>query len=249
MENNQHNIKDAVLRKIRAHELTMRPRLYFTLQVVALLATGFAALAVSVFICNFILFSIRLNSHDVLLGWGPRGILAFLYFFPWGLLALDAALIFILERLLKQFRFGYSRPSLHLFLGLLVFVALVSFGIDRGTDVNDRLMRNADDNPSSSPFTELYTQARRPLPPGSGFARGVIAAIEGNTVTLKNLEGTTSVSVVLPPNDPRATTTDLQVGDTVFVAGDLLQNGAIQAFGVHKVSSNRPVHQRLILVK
>lgn len=221
-----------VLARIRAHEVAMRPRVYFTLRFVALVAVSVAILLISIFIFNFILFSIRLNGDDALLGFGPRGIEAFLRFFPWTLLVLDIALVMLLQWLLRSFRFGYKRPVLPLLGGLLLFTLVAGLAMDRGTGVNEQLLRGADRHLLPPPFGDVYGRVRHDLPPGSGLWRGSVTAINGNKVTVA--VGTTSLTFLLPDNDDRATTTDLHVGDPVLVAGDQ-KDGVIQAFGLRKL--------------
>lgn len=233
MDTNHQNTKERILQKIRSQEISMRPKLYFTLQLSALAAVAFLILVFSVFIFNFLLFTIRINSHDALLGFGPRGFAAFLYFFPWELLALDIALIVALQWMLRTFKFGYQTPAAYLLLGLLAASALFGFALDRGTVLNDRFLDEADRH-ELGPFNDLYGHARRPLPPGQGVCRCIIVGIEGSTLTVQDSRSTTTLKVLLPPNEPRATSTGLQVGDIIFVAGDLDQ-GNIRAFGVHRL--------------
>ncbi len=58
-------------------------------------------------------------------------------------------------------------------------------------------------------------------------------------VVADNRFGTTTLlSVILPADDPHATTTTLQKGDTVFIAGDI-RDGIMYAFGIHKISNDR----------
>jgi hypothetical protein len=73
--------KEPLMHKIEAQEISMRPKIYFTLQIAALVFVALATLVVSIIIFNFILFSIRINSHDSLLYFGSRGFEAFLSFF------------------------------------------------------------------------------------------------------------------------------------------------------------------------
>ena len=136
----------------------MRPRAYFVLQVAALVFLGLVVLLVSVFIFNFILFSIRINRTDLLLGHGPRGWGAFIRFFPWTLLIIDVALIALLEWLLRQFRFGNKVPVLYLLAGLLLATAVVGLVVDRGTPLNDDLfqMRHG----LLPPFGDVYGGVR-----------------------------------------------------------------------------------------
>ena len=234
-DHNQESIKSRVLKDIHAGQVAMRPKVYFTLQIGALLFTAAAALAVSIFIFNFILFSIRINSHDALLSFGPRGWEAFITFFPWPLLLIDIGLVLLLELLLRQFKFGYKIPILYLLGGLLLVTATTAILVDRGTPFNDRLFEQSHRLPA--PVGGWYENARRPLPPGGGICKCTVRAILGNTLTVEDTrKGTTTLTVILPANSRRATSTGLKVGDTVFIAGEE-EGGVIRAFGVRKESN------------
>src|SRR5258708_270145 len=178
------SIKDIILEKISKEEVVMRSKKYFILKALALAAVALAVLLLSLVICNFILFSIRLNSHDALLGFGPRGFLVFLQLFPWSYFALDILLILILEWLLRRFRFGYRRPVLYLLFGILVLTTSVGFFIARGTDIDDRLLDRADQHSLPPPFDDLLENARRAPSPESGLCHCVITAIQGDTLTV-----------------------------------------------------------------
>ncbi|MEK7530798.1 MAG: hypothetical protein AAB573_02925 [Patescibacteria group bacterium] len=225
MEHNPENIKNSILEKIRTKEVSMRPKIYFALRVAALVATSIAMLLVTVFIINFISFSIRINSHEALLGFGPRGIEAFLLFFPWELLAFDIALVLLLVWLMRSFRFGYMTPALYLGAGLFALILVSGVLIDRGSTLNDHFIQS--------------DEWHRP-PPGSGICRCTIVAIDGTMLVLEEARrgATTSITVVLPLDNPRATTTGLSVGDVVMVLGDDA-GGVIRAFGVRKVSPHK----------
>lgn len=142
----------------------MRPRAYFVLRAAAALVVALVVLVISIFICNFIFFTIRLNGHESLLA-RPGGILLFLQFFPWTLLALDALMVLVLEQMLRYFKFAYRRPVLYLVLGLIAAVAAAGFALDRGTPFNDRALDWADHGRLPPPFIEIYEGAHRPLPP------------------------------------------------------------------------------------
>lgn len=158
------DLKQKILTKIREGEVVMRPRFYFTLKAAALALVALAVLALSVFICNFIFFMIRLNGHESLLA-HPGGFFLFLRFFPWELLALDVALVLFLEWMLKRFKFAYQKPTLYLALALVVVVLSAGFAIDRGTRFNDRVLMRADRGGLPPPFVQIYEGSRRPLPP------------------------------------------------------------------------------------
>lgn len=239
METNKHNIKESILESIRARKIGMHSKSYFYARVAALVVVSCLVLLISIFILNFLLFSVRINSQDVFLSFGPRGWSAFLAFFPWELLAIDAVLVGVLLALLRQFKFGYKSPLLYMLGGLIALTLVAGFAIDSTTGINEHFLRQADEHRLPGAFGDFYGHARRPPPPGSGFCRHcTIVAIEGNVLTVEEVrsEGTTTRVIVLPPNDPNATTSMLKVGDIIFVAGDTASDGNIRAFGVRAFS-------------
>ncbi len=232
------SLREHILRKINAHELSMRPRAYFVLKIAALVAVTIATLVVSVFILNFILFSVRINNDETLLRFGPRGIAAFIAFFPWGLLVIDLALVLAIQWLLRHFKFGYKTPLLYLVLGLVLATLIVGFVVDRASGINEHFLHKSEQHRLSKPFDHFYGRSRRPPPPGTSTCRCVIVAISGNTLVVQDSRSTSTLTVMLPGNDPRATTTSLKVGDIIVIAGDI-RDGMIHAFGVRKVDNNR----------
>jgi hypothetical protein len=235
-ENNDKKIdlKDRILRDIQAGKVSMRPKLYFSLKIAALVMVAFAVVCISIFILNFILFSLRIGSQAMLLGFGPRGFLLFLSFFPWGLLLIDLVLLIVLESLLRRFQFGYRTPTLYLLLGLLALTFSVGFALDKGTGFNDEMLTRARDRHLPPPVGGFYQGA---VPPSSkGLCRRcVITDINGSEIFVTDSRtGSTTIRVILPPNDPRATTSELKIGDRVFIAGDE-DDGVIRAFGLRKM--------------
>jgi hypothetical protein len=221
-------VQRTVLEKIRDNQLTMRPRAFFTLQVVALIVVALLALLVSVFILSFILFSLRMSGQSLLLGYGSRGWYRFFALFPWGYLALDLFLLLGLEWLLRHFRFGYRRPIVYLLLGVLAVTISLSVLVDRGTRLHEKLLRQADGR-MLPVFGNFYEEVRRPH--RGGICRCIITAIEGNTLTVvdDHPRGTsTPMKIVLPPSEA---TSSLKIGDRLFIAGDEL-GGELRAFGL-----------------
>jgi hypothetical protein len=190
----------------------------------------------SIFIFNFILFSIRINSHDAFLAFGPRGIQGFLIFFPWLTLMLDVVMIVILEWLIRKFRFGYRIPMLYIVGAILALTFVAGFALDRGTYFNDRLMDRAEHEGLPPPLAFMYHGARHA--PHDGICRCTVTAIENSTITVADFRdgATTTYTVLLPTDDIRATSSNIKVGDVVFVAGDKDEDGTIRAFGVRKES-------------
>lgn len=249
MEHNDHKtnsetLRNKIMTQIKAERIAMRPRVYFTLQLAAVAFVSLLVLMVTIFLFNFILFSIRINSHEAFLSFGPRGIVAFLIFFPWPFLIFDVLLIAALEWLLRTFKFGYRMPMLYLLAAILSITFLSGFALDRGTRLNDRLMIRADGPGLPPPIGIFYRSSQRA--PHDGACRCVITGIDGNILTVSTLapEASSTLTIILPENDPRATTTELSVGDTVFIAGDR-EGDTIRAFGLRKIDPNAKL--RLII--
>ena len=231
--NQEHHskIREHILDDIKSGHIAMTPRAYFTLRLVALLALVVAVVITTIFIFNFIFFSIRINGDDALLAFGPRGFETFLAFFPWGYLILDIVLIFALQWLVRYFRMGYRIPVLYLIAGLLVFSVAFGFALD-STRINENLMENHEYLPR--PFGDFYGGARHRPERGSGICECTILSISGDTLTVRDTRvASSTLTVALPQSDDHATTTGLQIGDTIFIAGDE-EDGVIHAFGVRK---------------
>jgi hypothetical protein len=145
------DLKDQILQKIKTKEVVMRPRLYFTLQIVMVIAVALGVFLISTFIINFISFGVR-RSGDLDM---------FMEFFPWVLLVLDIVFVGVLLWLIRHFRFGTRVPVLYLFGGLLLGILVLGATIDRFTSVNERLLERADENHLPPPFGNLYRDVHR----------------------------------------------------------------------------------------
>ena len=236
-------MKDKIMKEIKAGEIAMTPRAYFNMKMGALALLSFGVFLCSAFLFNFIVFSIRMSGQDALLGFGSSGWRAFFLFFPWPLLILDAVFIFLLQKLLREFRVGYSVPVLYLLGGLLGVALTTGVAFALATPLNERLHEKRGHLPR--PMRALYDSAHRGPREGDGFCRCTILAIDGVTLTVEDTrpiaEGraTSTLAVILPPDNHRATTTNLSVGDVVLIAGKE-ENGVIQAFGVRKEGERGP---------
>lgn len=234
-------LREQILREIDSGKVAMRPKLYFSLKVFATISVTISILILSTFLFNFILFSIRINGQDALLGFGPRGIHAFLRFFPWSLLIVDILLVALLGKLIRRFRFGYKTPTLLVLGTVFIGTMLMATFLDRGTHMNDRLFRASRQQHLPSPMNSLYRGARFAPPPVGGIHKGEILSITGSSLIVRLLDeegraGTTTITVLLPLNNFRATTTGLRSGDTILIAGDE-SDGFLRAFGIRNITS------------
>ncbi|MDB4992033.1 MAG: hypothetical protein JWL75_278 [Parcubacteria group bacterium] len=227
------NLKDAVLAKIQSHDISMRPRIFYTLRLVGLFILSVAVLLLSILIANYVSFSIRINGHDALLSYGPQGFLAFLHFFPWPILVLDVFFIAVLQHMVRKFSFGYRKPVLYLFGILFLVIIAAGLVLDRETRVNDSFYEGAG-RAHPSFVGMFYRRFHAPHRPGSGVcANCTIITIKGNVLTAEDRAFGTSTSrtIVVPENDPLLPS--LKIGDIIFVLGREA-SGTLYAFGLRQ---------------
>lgn len=234
--------KDAVLDKIRAGAVTMRPKFYFIVKALIVAAVAALVLTLSVFLASFIFFSVRLNGTDALLAFGSRGVMTFLQVFPWSFLVLDFALIVLLEWLLRRFRFAYSRPVLYILIALIALVTSASIVVAEGTTFHDQLLEHADREELPVPLDAFYQGAREKPQAELGVFRGEVVEVRDTTFVITNDDtdhdeddGTWEIS--FPDDFDRE---DVEIGDRVFVAGDH-DDGAVSPYGV-KVLHHKEDH-------
>lgn len=214
--NKEKNIQLAVLEKIETDSVEMRSKAHFYVLMALSVFVAALILVISVFLCNVILFTVLESGRSLLLGFGGRGILSFLWFFPWWLLAVDVLLLVIFERMMRRYKFGYRLPSLYLGFAVLVLVIVAGSFIQRVTEVNHRI-------------------APRPPRVSEGMCRCTVVSFDGTTLVVVEREaGALPFTVVLPTGLPFSETDGLIAGDTVFVAGDM-KGGILYAFGMHRM--------------
>lgn len=230
---NQPSATERVLAQIRENKVSMRPKIFFTLKAALVLLVAGIILLVSVGIVNFVAFGLRVNGHESLLAFGPRGILAFLVIFPWPLVVIDALLVILLEELLRRFRFVYRSPMLYILLGLVACALSLGLALDRATPLNDDLLQRADHDHLPGPLQSLYESERAPAPHAHGIFRGTVTDIATTTLIMKHddhdADSDDGVYVVEPP--PGAHPSDFVVGERLYVAGDV-SNGVVHAYGI-----------------
>ncbi len=227
----QENLKKAVLEKIQAGEIAMKPKAYFVLSVTALICLSILILVTSVFLISYTLFTLSVSGRLLLLGFGLRGFFAFVLLFPWFIFLLDIAFIWVLDLLIQRFRFAYHRPLIYVFVGTTLVVVLASLAFN-ATHFHGELQNRAE-RKQLPMFGGMYNHLRDPYEE-RGVFQGVVKNIEGNTFTIDPDEDDSDTRVILVITPDDTVVHDLiTVGDHVFVAGDII-DGEIHAYGIKK---------------
>lgn len=123
----KETLAEKISQKISSGEVEMRSRRYFLARG-ALVAVGAAlAFLLALYLTSFALFSLRASGAWHLPGFGLRGMIPFLASFPWLLVLLAVAFIFILELFLKKHTAAYRKPLLYSALGAIALVVALGF--------------------------------------------------------------------------------------------------------------------------
>lgn len=234
----QKNFKERVFASIAERDIKVRSRIYFAARIVILAAVAFLTLLVSVFIVNYVFFSMRISGQNMLLGFGSRGWMWFLAYFPWALLIVDVILVGILEWLLKKFRFGYRSPTLYLLIVLFAVTISAGYFINRVSGLDDALLRQADLHSLGGPLGQAYENIRGSRLADEGICECAVTAVTGDVITARDINSTSSdlLTIIVPPG--YVATNSIQVGSVVFVAGALSPSGTIQAFGIGPLATS-----------
>lgn len=216
--------------QIASGKVQMRSRAVFVLKSIALVFLSVLVFLTTTLIVNFIIFSIHIQNTDAFLGFGPRGWYAFLIFFPWRLLVIDALGIILLIMLLRTFRFGYRIPLLYMGGAVLIAATLFGFALERQTPMNDMLIREANrpEMPRGIPlfFNRLHTP-----PPDEGRCRcEVISITDATHLRVRDVITGESFTAVIQ-DGAHGTPAALKVGDVVFMGGEK-KEGVFEVFGI-----------------
>lgn len=234
MTTEQNTAKDTVLGKIRAGQLSMRPKAHFVLATALAILLAATAFFLSAVLATVAVFYIRLNGHDALLSFGPRGALAFLELFPWLIVLPALALIIVLWFLLGRFRFWYRNPALYLLVALALALGAIAIAFDSSTNFHEHRFEEAERGELPEPFGDLYESARQRPPEHLGIFRGLVISVGEETFVMtyddEDSDEDDGTWTVYPSEE-----IEVIEGDEVYVAGDE-DDGVIRAYGIRILS-------------
>ncbi|MDR3547612.1 MAG: hypothetical protein P4M11_04960 [Candidatus Pacebacteria bacterium] len=228
------SIQQAVLDKVRAGKVRRRPRLYFVARLIAIAVVSVLLLIMSALVISFVIFSIHESGEQFLLGFGLRGIEVFLVLFPWLYAVITLGLIFLLERLLKGFKFGYRIPVINVFLGAIGIS--IGLGILISLTPLHSALLGAADKDDLPVLGDAYEHIFTPHD-DQGLCRGQVISVGTDSFVIQHNDrdhdpddGT--FNIVIPSGSQLSLP---HVGDNVIVFGHPAMNGSIEAQNIQIV--------------
>lgn len=225
-----HNTIAEVLQKIQAKKISIHSKTFFRMKMSAFVALLLAICFISIVLCSFIMFTIRMTGQSNFIGFGSKGSLLFFALFPWILFLFDVLLISLLVRLMRHTSFGYKIPGIYV-VGIIFAIIIVSgYVVDTKTTLHRDMMQRADRKQLPF-FQEAYMKIRRAPPEGYEIYRGIVLGREGDVlyIDIDAEEGiSTSSSITIDvTNDPRAP--HIEPGDSIFIAGKIVDGVVVDA--------------------
>ncbi len=243
MDTNSHNntIHTKVTAAIQSGTVQMRSSFHFVWKTAVLVSALIGIFIFSSAILNYIVFTVRIQSHHELLGFGVVGMLAFLHFFPWALFCIDIALAVLVVYLLQSFRLGYKTP--HIYVGALLCASVILVGLvfeRMGEPLNLKFMERMEAGGLPVPLPlvmgarDSMRDTRRPL-----CKCEVVRVTDEGRLIARDLRSDRVYTFILPENARYATTTSLVPGDRVIILGHHDGDGdaddVLDAYGIKKL--------------
>ncbi len=225
---NKNSLKEKILKEIKSGKVKMKPKFHFVLRAGLWILGIIMTFAAALYLISFAFFVLARSGMFHLPRFGFRGVMAFLFDFPWFLVFAALVFIVLVEILVKHYAFAYRRPLLYSVLGVVGLVLVLGF-IVRATSFHDGLFRRADRG-GLPLFGALYRGFR-----GEKFHSvhpGVVAEPKEGRFTLELRDGR-KLLVVFDP-DTKVPDGGLKSDDLVVVFGEEI-GGTIRAFGVRRV--------------
>jgi hypothetical protein len=239
-EEEKKSIKERILEKIKSNQVKMRPKIYFLLKTVFIIAGVIFFLFLTAFLVSFIHFHLRVSGLWYLPSFGLRVFGIYLRSLPWLLILSILFLILILEILSKKFSFVWKRPLIYSLLAIVFIIILGTFIFEK-ISIHQRLLLEAQTGKMPPPFSPIYQ--RFGMPRFKDFHRGVIEKITEDGFLLRELSG--EQFNVIPSKEIKFLFEKIKEGDSVVVVGKR-EDSKILAIAIRKIDDRFRIFERRI---
>lgn len=233
----ENDIQKSVLEKIKAGDVSMRPRFYFILRTVLIGSIDMLAVACALFVLSFVFFSIHESDVGFLLEFGEKGLLTFITLLPWILLLLAFAFLIGIELLVRRTTSAYRFSLLRIFLWVLVFLTVASVCIEI-TPLHSFLLSRADRDqlPILGPLYEQIHDSHQK----QGVYQGEITSITDSEFVISHNDNDSDSDegswTIVPPTGFDLRT--LSIGEKVYLGG-YVRDGMVYSYGIHLLPNER----------
>lgn len=231
-----NNLQDAILKKIEAGEVAMRPRWRFLLETSLWIIGVFLVLMATVYLGSFVLFVLRQSGVLFVPQFGWSGFIFFLLAAPWLLMCFTMIFATVLYVLVTHFAFSYRHPLVYSLLGVVGVVAVVSLALhilalhDRIEKISERY---------EMPIMSPWYRTNMPNRP-EGLAVGSVLEETEDGFILLTEKGETVIVRLTPRTKLLMPRERLLEVEELFVVGRYDKERTLEAFGVREAGDDLP---------
>ncbi len=228
----QNNIKEDILQKIKSGELKMKPKIFFALKTSFFALLFLFLLLFAVYLVSFIVFMMKASGIWFLPGFGFSGMGILFGALPYFLIFLALSLIIFSEFFAEHFAFVYKRPMIYS-LSVIVLIVIIFGMITSQTSMHAGIFQRTRDNnfPIVKPF---YDQAINMKP--ENMHTGIILDINDLGFDLQTLDGQ-NLKVMPCKNGKGKTPKILSIGERVVIIGPM-RNNIVDCLNVLRVADD-----------
>lgn len=227
-----NNIKEDILQKIKAGKIKMKPKIFFVAKTGFFMLLFLALLLFTVYLVSFIVFMMRASGLWFLPGFGLEGFRILFGALPWVLILLSLGLIVFSEFFAEHFAFVYKRPMIYSLSGIVLIVVILSM-ITALTPIHAGIFQKVSESnfPLVKPF---YEQASNIRP--ENMHTGIISEINELDFNIQTLNGQ-NFKVIPCKNGKGKTPKILSLGERVVIIGPV-KNNIIDCFDILKIADD-----------
>jgi hypothetical protein len=221
-----HEARQKILEAIRSGEMKSRPRWYFVLETTFMITGAIILGLLVLYLASLIVFVLRQTGISSAPSFGIAGWYVFFRSLPWLLILLLIIFMLILAVMVNKYAVAYERPTIYLFVGIVLMVGIGGVLIGE-TSFNNDLM--TDSQGGGLPVLGYFYRGYELQSPDD-IHRGMIIATTTGGFVIEDDDGQTST--ILFTGSTASTTGGPGIGNEIVVFGDRSPSGTISGRGM-----------------
>jgi len=232
-------LTEKILEKIKSHQIKMRPKFYFVLKGILVMAAILIVGVFILFLISFIGFHLRASGVWYLPGFGLRALGPYFRLFPWILIIGSLILIVILEILVRRYSFAWRWPAFYSLLIIILIACIGGFLIEKSL-LHPELFWQA--KKGNLPFLIAPLYREFGAPKFKDVHRGVVENVTENGFLLRKANDEL-LTIIFEPETKFPFDQKVKEGDSVVVMGKR-EDDTVHAFGVTKIDDQLRFFER-----
>lgn len=226
-----HEAQQKILQAIRSGEVKARPRWYFVLEATLMITGAIILFFLILYLASFIIFALRESGLWFAPSFGAAGWYSLFVSLPWFLILLLIVFMLILAVLVHTYSVAYERPTVYLFVGIVLIVGLGGLLIAETPFHNDLMV---DSRGGGLPVIGIIYRDYGIQTMDNDIHRGTIIATTTNGIIIVDENGETSTVFFIGPaaSETASGSVGPTIGNEVVIFGPRSSSGTINEQGM-----------------